>query len=73
MFHIKNIHKFNMADGGGVTMDSLGHSYTVTRWTDGCPEITTGLTEAAAEKMVAAYVVASMFKVQRGDGAGNLK
>jgi hypothetical protein len=56
MFGITHIHKFFTADGGSVTMDKLGHRCTVTRWTDGYPEITTGLTPAAAEKMVADYL-----------------
>jgi len=53
-----------MADGGSVTMDSLGHRYTVTRWTDGYPEITTGLSRAAAEKMVADYLKSDVLETE---------
>ena len=64
IFHIEHIHRFYMADGGSVTMDSLGHRYTVTRWTDGYPEITTGLSRAAAEKMVADYLKSDVLETE---------
>jgi len=64
MFHVNHIHKFFTADGGSVTMDSLGHRYTVTRWTDGYPEITTGLSRAAAEKMVADYLKSDVLETE---------
>ena len=64
IFHIEHIHRFYMADGGSVTMDSLGHRYTVTRWTDGYPEITTGLSQAAAEKMVADYLESDVLETE---------
>ena len=71
MFHIDHIHKFYMADGGSVTMDSLGHRsyslghrYTVTRWTDGYPEISTRWSRAAAEKMVADYLRSDVLETE---------
>ena len=60
MFHIDHIHK----SYGSVTMGSLGHRYTVTRWTHGYPEITTGLSRAAAEKMVADYLESDVLETE---------
>jgi len=64
IFHIEHIHRFYMADGGSVTMDSLGQRYTVTRWTDGYPDITTGLSQAAAEEMVADYLKSDVLETE---------
>ena len=61
MGNIVHIHKFFGASGK-ITMDRLGHSYTVTQWTDGYPEITTRLTKLEAEKLVADYLKADVLE-----------